>query len=151
MTFPVPRTIAGMALAAALLSSPAAVQPAMAQNPFAEDDIRRIVEGLRDGTYSVRYASDECQRGFGKDPAVQDLREVMSTFLEVPEDLAVAAFCGALAQAIKDGEITADGMLLVSRNGRDAASALEIGRILRAVYFSHVVTTTASAEGGRLR
>jgi hypothetical protein len=151
MTFPMPRSIAGMALAVALVSSPTAVQPALAQNIFAEDDIRRMVEGLRNGTYSVRYASEECQRGFGDDPAVQDLREVMSTFLEVPEDLAVAAFCDALAQAVKDGEVTADGMVLVSRNRRDAASALEVGSILRAVYFSHVVTTTASAEEGQPR
>src|SRR3546814_5828774 len=72
----------------------------------------------------------------------------MAGFLEVPEDCALTAFCRALARAIKAGDVSADGIVLVSRDGRDPATALEIGSILRAVYFSHVVTTTASAEDG---
>lgn len=125
--------------------------PSLAQAPFAEDDIRRMVEGLRDGTLSVAFASDECRRSLEDDPAGKDLEEVMATFLEVPEDLALAAFCRALMQAIKSGELAADGLVLVTRDGRDPATALQIGRLLRATYFSHVVTTTASAEGSEPR
>ena len=125
--------------------------PSLAQAPFAEDDVRRMVDGLRDGTLSAAYVSDECRRSLEDDPAGKDLEQGMATFLEVPEDLALSAFCRALVQAIKAGELSADGLALVSRDGRDPATALEIGRILRAVYFSHVVTTTASAEGSKPR
>lgn len=151
MTLPVPRKTAGIALAAALLSSLAAAPPTNAQDAFAEDDIRRMADGLRNGTLPVAVAADECRRGLDADPTAPDLREAFATFLEVPEDYGLAAFCRALAQAMKDGKITAEGMVLVSRDGSDAATALEVGRILRAVYFSHVVTTTASAEGRRLQ
>jgi hypothetical protein len=125
--------------------------PSLAQAPFTEDDMRRMVDGLRDGTLSVAYASGECRRSLEDDPAGKGLEQVMATFLEVPEDLALSAFCRALVQAIKAGELSADGLMLVSRDGRDPATALEIGRILRATYFSHVVTTTASAEGSKPR
>lgn len=143
------RTIAATALAAALMASVSAVQSARAEDAFAEDDIRRMADDLRNGTISVSAAADECRRGLDEEPDAQEMREVFAAFLEVPEDYGLAAFCRALAQAIKDGELTAEGMVLVSRDGRDAATALEVGRLLRAVYFSHVVTTTASAEGRR--
>jgi hypothetical protein len=124
--------------------------PSLAQPAF-EDDIRSMVDGLRDGTLSIAFASDECRRGLEEDPAGNDIEEVMAGFLEVPEDFGLAAFCRALVRAIKAGDVSADGMVLVSRDGRDPATALEIGSILRAVYFSHVVTTTASAEGRKPR
>lgn len=136
-------------LAAAVLVASSAwfTTPSLAQSPLVEDEIRSMVDGLRDGTLSVAYASDECRRGLQEEPDAKDLEEVMGTFLEVPEELALAAFCRALAQAIKAGELSAEGLVLVSRDGRDPATALEVGRILRAVYFAHVKTTTASAEG----
>lgn len=149
MAFLVPRRMAAMALAAALATSVSAAQPARAQDAFAEDDIRRMADGLRSGTLSVSVAADECRRGLDAESSAQEMREVFAAFLEVPEDYGLAAFCRALAQAIKDGEITAEGMVLVGRAGDDAATALEVGRLLRAVYFSHVITTTASAEGRR--
>lgn len=144
MRWPSARDLAA-ALTVASLACLAA--PSLAQPAFVEDDIRRMVDGLRDGTLSVTFASDECRRGLEEDPDGSDIKEVMAAFLEVPEDFGLAAFCRALAQAIKAGDVSADAMVLVSRDGRDPATALEIGSILRAVYFSHVVTTTASAEG----
>lgn len=130
-----------------VVSLPLLAAPSLAQSSFVEGDIRRMVEGLRDGTVSVAFASDECRRGLEEDPGGKEIKEVMAGFLEVPEDFGLAAFCRALVQAIKAGDVSADGMVLVSRDGRDPATALEVGSILRAVYFSHVVTTTASAEG----
>lgn len=149
MIFLVPRTMATMALAVVLTTSASAAQPASAQDVFAEDDVRRMADGLRNGTISVSVAAEECSRGLDEESSAQEMREVFAAFLEVPETYGLAAFCRALAQAIKDGEITAEDMVLVSRDGNDAATALEVGRLLRAVYFSHVVTTTASAEGRR--
>ena len=137
----------GLAAALTIASLPLLAAPSLAQSSFVEDDIRRMVEGVRDGTLSVAFASDECRRGLEEDPGGKEIKEVMAGFLEVPEDFGLAAFCRALVQAIKAGDVSADAMVLVSRDGRDPATALEVGGILRAVYFSHVVTTTASAEG----
>lgn len=149
MTVLVPRTITAAALAVALLASVSAAQPARAQDAFAEDDIRLMVDSLRNGTISVPAAADDCRRALDEESSAPEMREVFAGFLEVPADYGLAAFCRALAQAIKDGKVSADSMVLVGRNGGDAATALEVGRLMRAVYFSHVVTTTASAEGQR--
>ena len=148
MRWPLARDLVA-ALAVASLSLAWLATPSLAQTPLVEDDIRRMVDGLHDGTLSITYASDECRRSLEEDPGGKDIMEVMAGFLEVPEDFAPAAFCRALAQAIKVGDVSADSLVIVSREGRDPATALEIGRILRAVYFSHVVTTTASAEEGK--
>ena len=153
MTGPVPRTIAAMALIAALLASLYAAQPAMAQDAFAEDDLRRMADGLRNGTISIDSASDECLTALEKHPIREDLQEVMAGFLEVPEGIAGEAFCRALMRGIKSGDVSVDRVAQMIEGGRNPApnpaGALEFGRLLRAVYFSHVVTTTASAEGRR--
>lgn len=149
MTFSVPRTIAGMALAAALMVSLFAAQPVRSQDAFAEEDIHRMVDSLRNGSISVPAVADECRRGLEEDPSAQMIQQFFRAFLEVPESYGLSAFCRAITLAVKDGKVTAEGIALVGRNGGDAVTALEIGRLMRAVYFSHVVTTTASAEGQR--
>src|SRR3546814_1012835 len=111
--------------AVTVASLPWLAAPSLAQPSFAEDDIRRMVEGLRDGTLSVTFASDECRRGLEEDPGGKDLKEAMAGFLEVPEDFALTAFCRALATAIKAGDVSAGGLVLVRRDGPDPLDALE--------------------------
>lgn len=147
MKIPVPRTIAVTALAAVLMASVSAAQPVTIQDAFADEDIHRMVDSLRKGTISVQAAADECRRGLEEDPSAQMMQEFFQAFLEVPENYGLAAFCRAITLAVKDGKVTAEGIALVGRNAGDAATALEVGRLMRAVYFSHIVTTTASAEG----
>lgn len=120
--------------------------PAAAQQGFDEQEIRTLVEGLRAGTISASFASEEC-RAHLQESEGKDLAEVMAGYLEVPEDLALAAFCASLVQAIKSGTATLEGLLIIARQRDDPATFLEVGRLLRAIYFSHHMTTTASAEG----
>jgi hypothetical protein len=71
----------------------------------------------------------------------------MSTFLVVPEELALAATCQAIMRAVKADEIPVEALVVFSRGELNSAGLFEIGRILRAVYFSHRLTTTASVVG----
>lgn len=151
MKAPVPRRMATTALAAALMVSAFAAQPVRSQASFAEDNIRRMVDGLRSGTLSVSTAADECRRAMEAERDAQTIREVFHAFLEVPKSHSLAAFCRALALAIKDGKLTAEGLTRVDGDIDDHAKALETGRLFRAVFFSHIVTTTASAEGQGLQ
>lgn len=143
-------TLARNLVAALAIALPAfcwLASPSPAQQEFDEDALRRMADGLRDGTISIDIASDECRRHFEGQPSGDGFDQAMAGFLEVPEDIAVAAFCRSLVKSIKAGDLSADGLALVNRNANDSATAFEVGRLLRAIYFSHVVTTTASAEG----
>ena len=126
-------------------------EPAVGQEWFSTTDITRLVEGLKNGTLSPAYVSSECERDVVQGPEGENLRQVISTYLEVPEPLAQGAFCRALVQAIRDGELTTEGLVKVARQKIDADTFLEVGRILRAVYFAHRRTTTASLEGQELQ
>lgn len=143
--------VAALAIALPALSwSPA---PALAQQDFTADDLQRMADGLRNGTVSVDFASDECQSALGEHPIRGDLQEIMAGFLDVPEGIAGEAFCRALMTGIKAGDVSVDRVAQMIAEGRDPASdpagALEFGRILRALYFSHIVTSTVSAEGNK--
>lgn len=151
MKVSVPQRLAATALAAALMASVSVAQPSRAQDALGEEDIQRMVDGLRNGTLSVSIAADECRRGLEAEPDAQAIREVFHAFLEVPESHSLVAFCRALALAIKDDKLTTKGLMLIRHDVKDPAQALEFGRLMRAVYFSHIITTTASAEGQRLQ
>ena len=126
-------------------------QPAVGQQWFSTADITRLVEGLKNGTFSPAYVSKECESDIVEGSEGDNLRQVMSTYLEVPEPLAQGAFCRALVQAIIDDELTVEGLVKVARQRMDAGTFLEVGRILRAVYFAHRRMTTASIEGQELQ
>jgi hypothetical protein len=135
---------------AALLVTQTAT-PTAAQPSFDEKDIVRLVEGLRNGTMRPSFVSKECTQGMADTPDGEQLREVMATYLEVPDALALSAFCEALVQGIKTRDLTTEGLLLVSRQGKDAATFLEVGHFLRVIYFSHRLTTSVSLEGEALQ
>ena len=138
------------ALAIALPTLCWLASPSLAQQTFNTDDLRRMAAGLRNGTLSDSLVSDECRRVLEGHPRGQSIEEAMAGFLDVPEDIAAAAFCRALVQGIKADDLSVDEIALLIQEGSDPASdpasALAFGRLLRALYFSHVVTV--SAEGG---
>ncbi|MGF1628322.1 MAG: hypothetical protein ACFCUT_02525 [Kiloniellaceae bacterium] len=121
--------------------------PLAAQQPLVEDEVLSFVEGLQNGTLPPALASEDCRRQMEQDPGIADFLQVMATYLEVPEAMALSAFCTALVRAVRAGDLTAGGLAVVARQKMDAAMLLEVGRILRAVHFSHRLTTTASAAG----
>ena len=129
----------------------AAQAPADAQQIFAGQDIHKLVQDLRDGTLELSYASDQCRRDVMDDPDEQDIRQLMATFLDVPEDLSIQAFCTALVQALRDNELSEQTLLAVNHQIKDAGAFMEVGRLLRAVYFSHRLNTTASAAKDNLK
>lgn len=141
--------LAGALAVAGLLAVAALPAPAAAQVPEAE--IRALTEGLQNGTLPLSLASEQCREDLAKGEDAQAIAEVMSTYLEVPEELALAATCQAIMRAIKANEVTADALLLFAQDELDAAGLFEAGRVMRAIYFSHRLTTTASASGQAAR
>lgn len=125
-----------------------ATQPTLlaAQESLEESEIRDLVEGLQNGTLQPSFASEQCHLGLQDDPQGDDLREFVSGYLEVPPETALPAFCDALVQVIKARTITLESLLTVVRQQGEAAGFLEVGRLLRAVYFSHLRASTASLE-----
>ena len=121
--------------------------PATAQQPFSESEIRDLIEGLQNGTVRPSYVSEECRLEFQADPEGEGLREVMSTFLKVPPEIALSAFCDALVLAIKSGDLTLEGLVRIARQKNDPAMFLEVGHLMRAVFHAHRQTSTASLEG----
>lgn len=146
-----PRSPAGMVLAATLLSPLIAVHPALGQQPFPEAEVRPLVEGLRSGRLASATAGADCTQRVEQDEGGNGIRQFMSTYLEVPEEQAVSAFCEALMRAIKAGTVSAEGLIVIARERRDAEGFREFGRLLRAVYFAHRLTPAAGAEEGRLQ
>lgn len=139
----------GAALAVVtLLGAPA--QPALAQSGFGEDDIAKLVDGLKDGTLPAGLASAECQIGFEDEADYDDeVREFMAAFLEVPDDLALKAFCDAMIRSIMEGNLTKEALILVSQGEEDRETAFEVGRFIRVVYFAHDRATLIAAPGTR--
>lgn len=120
--------------------------PVAATQPFVESEIRTLFEGLQNGTLQPSFASTQCHLGLRDDPQGDDLREIMAGYLEVPPETALPAFCDALVMVIRSRAITLESFLTIVRDRGDAASFLEVGRLLRAVYFSHLRTSTASLK-----
>lgn len=150
MTFPVPRTISRMALAAALLS-PLAAPPAMAQQGLSEEKIRAFAEAVQDGSLSASPAQATCTQQFESDPSAKDVREVMSTFLQVSETNAIGALCEALVRAIRADAITADELATTVRKTGEAELGIKVGRFLRTIYFAHTSVPAAAVEGRAAR
>lgn len=95
------------------------------------------------------FASQRCSGSLDLNFEGDDLRDVMATFLDVPADSALSAFCDALVVAIVDGRLTLSGLLQVARNqGSEDEALFEVGRLLRAIYFAHGPSPSASLEGG---
>ena len=135
-------------LSALLLAWPVNLPaPAAAEQPFAEAKIRELVEGLQNGTLPPYFVSEACRLEMQSDPKGEDLREIMTTYLEVPPELALSAFCDALVAIVRSGDVTLEGLLRIARNEKDAAMGLEVGRFLRAIFYAHRRTSTASLEG----
>jgi len=140
-----------MALAAALLSSLAAVPPAMAQQGPSEKEVRAFAEAVQDGSLSASQAHATCTQQFESDPSAKDVREVMSTFLEVSEADAISALCEALVRAIKADALTADELADTVRKSDEADLGVKVGRLLRTIYFSHTSVAAATVEGRAAR
>ena len=117
-----------------------------AQDALSDGEVRRLAEGLQQGSLSPAYVSGECQRHVEGSEEHVDLKQVMSTFLLVPETQAVAAFCDALVQAVKAGDLQGQTLAALPRITDDSALFLELGRVLRAVYFSHRIKLTGAGQ-----
>jgi hypothetical protein len=129
--------------AAAMAQAPA---PALAQQVSDEQDMRDLYDGLRNGTLPPAFVSEECRKYLADSEEDEGLDEFLAGYLEVPVELGEAAFCASLVQAIKDGAVPLETLAVIARERHDAAMYREVGRLLRAVYFTHRSTTTASAE-----
>lgn len=132
---PTSACVSALALALGLLvaggPSPAAAQVAD------EDAFRSFVEGLRDGTLPPALAVRECQRELAAQEDSDSVRQMMAGYLEVPERLALEAFCQSLVRAVEAGDVTAETAIVLGRNRLDADFYQAFGRLLRAVHFSH--------------
>ena len=134
-------------LGAFLLAWPAALPaPAAAQQAFVEDELRELVEGLRNGTLRPSFVSRECELTIQDGADAEAVKHFIATYLQVPEALALSAICDAITLAIKDGEITVETLMLVNQEDDDAPKATEIGRLLRIIYFRHRETSTAALD-----
>ena len=132
--------LTGLVLATALLQAPA---PAAAQSGFEDAELEKLVDGLRNGTLPPSLAGEDC-RAYLQARDDDGLDEVMSGYLEVPEQLGHAAFCASLVDAIRSGTVTLESLQIIAGQRDDAAMFFEVGHLLRAIYFSHRATTTAA-------
>ncbi len=108
--------VSGLALLA-LVAWPAAPLHAQIMD---SQTIRELVDGLRSGTISSVYASSECSGAFAAAPDSEDTLRVISTFLEVPTELAASAFCTALVHTIVRGDIGVESLLAINQEEVDA-------------------------------
>jgi hypothetical protein len=142
-----PRHLAGSLIVAMLLAVSLPPAPATAQAFQDEENMQALADGLRNGTIPLSVASEQCRQEVAAGEGPEDIAQFMSTYLVVPEELALAAACQAIMRAIKADEISVDALVVFSRGELDSAGLFEIGRILRTVFFAHRLTTTASAAG----
>jgi hypothetical protein len=140
---PKPRILLGAMAVVLWVTQPT---PVAAEEPFEESEIRDLVEGLQNGTLRPSFASEQCQLGLRDNPQGEDLREITSGYLDVPPETALPAFCDALVRVIQSRTITLESLLTIVRKQGEAAGFLEVGRLLRAIYFSHLRASTASLK-----
>lgn len=139
--------VAALAIALPALSwSPT---PSLAQQLLPEAEVRPLVEGLRNGTLAPATASADCEQRVERDEGHDDIRQFMSTYLEVPQEQAAPALCEALVRAIEAGTVNAEGLIVIAREQKDAQGFHEFGRLLRAVYFAHRLTPSVATEEGK--
>lgn len=113
-----------------------------------EEEMLGAVEGLRNGTLAPEDVNTACLASISASGDEHSYREVMAPFLEVPDDKAVPALCQALVRAIS-AETVSEETLRQILNPRDKdAEALEVGRLMRAVYFSHRRSATSENMSG---
>src|SRR3546814_4520026 len=99
------------------------------------------------GTMPSGLAGEECRRGMAATEDAEQLAQVFSAYLDVPEEAALGATCQALVRAIKAGDVSLDTLLLFTQPVTDSGELFEAGRLLRAIFLAHRLTTSASAEG----
>src|SRR3546814_16946586 len=108
----VPRRLATAAMLCALVAPLWAAPPAAAQRGYDEAEIRALFDGLRNGTMPSGLAGEECRRGMAATEDAEQLAQVFSAYLDVPEEAALGATCQALVRAIKAGAVSLHTLLL---------------------------------------
>src|SRR3546814_9739654 len=91
----VPRRLATAAMLCALVAPLWAAPPAAAQRGYDEAEIRALFDGLRNGTMPSGLAGEECRRGMAATEDAEQLAQVFSAYLDVPEEAAPGASCQA--------------------------------------------------------
>lgn len=113
--------------------------------PVLDEDAVRAIEGLHAGTVDAQTVRQACLDSLSNSDDAEILTEVMTTFLEVPGEGALAALCRAIVVGLQDGSISADTLGRVNHPDGEVAEAFEAGRLLRAVYFAHLRRTPVAA------
>lgn len=119
--------------------------PVLADDDAFTGEMREAVESLRDGSMTPAEASASCLGALEAGGKTRSYREFMSTFLNVPDDEAVAVLCRATVQGIADGSISEAQLGPALDPTGDDGEAVEFGRLLRAIFFSHRMS---AADGG---
>src|SRR3546814_2569611 len=132
----VPRRLATAAMLCALVAPLWAAPPAAAQRGYDEAEIRALFDGLRNGTMPSGLAGEECRRGMAATEDAEQLAQVFSAYLDVPEEAALGATCQALVRAIKAGDVSIDTLLLFTQPVTDSGELFEDGRLPRAIFQS---------------
>src|SRR3546814_17717609 len=81
-------------------------------------------------------AGEECRRGMAATEDAEQLAQVFSAYLDVPEEAALGATCQALVRAIKAGDVSLDTLLLFTQPVPDSGELFAAGRLLRALFRS---------------
>src|SRR3546814_9241813 len=96
-------------------------------------------------------AGEECRRGMAATEDAEQLAQVFSAYLDVPEEAALGATCQALVRAIKAGDVSLDTLLLFTQPVTDSGELFEAGRLLRAIFFAHRLTTRSEEHTSELQ
>jgi hypothetical protein len=65
------------------------------------------------------------------------VRDVISTYLEVPPSRAIPTLCATLVKAVLTGSLTAEDVYPLNNRQDKTAEAFAVGRLFRVVYFAY--------------
>ncbi len=132
----------------AVVAAPASV----GANPLSIPDrlFLQSLEELERRQLTRRAAAVDCMQYFDATEDVDNLRQVMVGFLEVPKSEAMAAFCEALVEAIASRRLPLAPIRDVMADESVASSTAAMGVILRQVFYAHRRGDSLMTERRRL-
>jgi|GEM_PF-4143767 len=128
----------------------AGLAPATAR-PVAPEEMLQMFNDLRSGALTPKLASSECLTDMVKSDEAEDMRQVMSTYLEVSRSNALPAFCDALVQAVQQGLFEPEDLIPIIDPRDERAESYAMGRLLRVIYFTHYGISPALLTDGARR
>jgi hypothetical protein len=137
------------AVVVCLIAAPCALAATAEELSHAEQKLLQVLERTESGDLDPASAAAGCVGYLSALKDAEKMGHVVVGLLQVHDQDALTATCEALTKATATGSYSAERFRSLSLNGESETRLLELGRLIRALYFAHNIKP-ASTDAGRL-